>query len=132
MRSVVPEAGIKSKDKLLHPAISVDCNYFSMPFVSASGTTLQIYRIKSSKVFNLLCLNIQEYTHRQTNVSDICIPVSSRDTFLHHTYFFLFISDQCQQTQRVYNSNASSCIFLLSTNIFTPMQRPITRMTHRG
>ena len=42
-RNVVPEEGIKCRDKQLHPTASVGCNYLSMPLIHASGTTLPTY-----------------------------------------------------------------------------------------
>ena len=39
VRSVVPEAGIKGRDKSLHPIVSVRCNYLFLPLIPASGTT---------------------------------------------------------------------------------------------
>ena len=39
MRSDVPEAGIKGRDKSLHPSLSVRCNYMSLPLIPVSGTT---------------------------------------------------------------------------------------------
>ena len=41
IRSVVPEASIKGRDKYLHSTVYVGCNYLSLP--PASGTTLLIY-----------------------------------------------------------------------------------------
>ena len=42
LRNVVPEAGIKGKDKWLHPTVSVGCNYLSLLLICASGTTFSI------------------------------------------------------------------------------------------
>ena len=39
-RSVERKAGIKGRDKWLHPTGSVSCNYLFPPFIPASGTTL--------------------------------------------------------------------------------------------
>ena len=44
----MPEAGIKGRDKLLHPTISVWCNYLSLSLTPASGTTLLICVMYSS------------------------------------------------------------------------------------
>ena len=38
MKTCVPEAGIKGRDKYIHPTVSVGCNYFSLALVPASGT----------------------------------------------------------------------------------------------
>ena len=42
IRSIEPEARIKDRDKLLHHAVSVGCNYLSLPLILDSGATLLI------------------------------------------------------------------------------------------
>ena len=46
LRSVVPEVGIKGRDKSLHPTVSVGCNYLPLPIICAYGTTLLIYWVR--------------------------------------------------------------------------------------
>ena len=40
----MPEAGIKGRDKKLHPRDTVECNYLSLLLMPASGTEILIYR----------------------------------------------------------------------------------------
>ena len=51
LRSLVPEAGIKGRDKSSHPTDNVRCNYLSLSLIPASGTTpSHLYlKISSSK-----------------------------------------------------------------------------------
>ena len=42
LRGILPEAGIKGRDKKLHPTVSVGCNYLSLPLIPASVTTVLI------------------------------------------------------------------------------------------
>ena len=53
IRSVVPEAGLKCKDKQLHPTVSVGCNQLSLPLLPASGTQILIYWIGVSDAESL-------------------------------------------------------------------------------
>ena len=46
IRSIVPEAGIKGNDKLLHSTVSVGCNCLSLP---------ALYRWLSARLQHLLC-----------------------------------------------------------------------------
>ena len=38
----MPEAGIKGRDMLLHPTVSVGSDIWSLPLILASGTILMI------------------------------------------------------------------------------------------
>ena len=40
MRSIVPTAGIKARDKKLYPADNMRCNYLSLRLMQASGTAV--------------------------------------------------------------------------------------------
>ena len=62
--NVVPEAGIKGRDKLSHPTDIMGGNYMSMPLIHASGTTLLInwwalwIAIPVCNVFGILYLHL--------------------------------------------------------------------------
>ena len=43
MRICVLNAGIKGRDKLIHPTVFVGCNYLSMPLIHAPGTQFLIW-----------------------------------------------------------------------------------------
>ena len=53
IRSVVPEAGIKGRNKQLHPTDTMGCNYLSLPLISASDTTFLIPSYKYKAYCNL-------------------------------------------------------------------------------
>ena len=43
MKTFVPEAGIKGRDKKLHPTDTVGCNYLSLPLIPAAGKEVLKY-----------------------------------------------------------------------------------------
>ena len=43
MRTCMPEADIKGRDKWLHTTDTVGRDYFSLPLINASGTQVIVY-----------------------------------------------------------------------------------------
>ena len=111
LRTCVPKAGIKDRDKWLYSTDTVGCNYLCLPLIAASGTHWHTY-LRSTIFNNALCW-AEMYSQSLT------LKTKKKRTFLNfHLVLCLgiYYMAWCLQTQWWTNLG---CVYIYRTGIWS-------------